>query len=1677
MDPQYPPEFFSPPPPLGVPGAFTPMLSPLPTPIGVPEGFVGQLDFNPWGGIGTLNVMNEQPLSLISDSVSTGVAEKCGLQVFVRVRPYNAGELEDMRKLRGIPEQTALIVKSKQDSGTVLNLMVKPTEKSPLMRVYDDTAYVCDDCFWSVTDVQSTEVPYSNQRDVYDRVGRPVLEQVVKGFNACVFAYGQTGSGKTYTMMGSGGGGEEQGLIPRMAQQLLAEYERMKSSTEESTFTLTASYYEIYNEKLFDLLDDASAAPLAIRQHPVDGLYVQGLHEETIESWSDMQKLLSSGAEKRHIAATKMNRESSRSHAVFVITVNQTRQQLKDPVSGKVEVTNRRSKLNLVDLAGSERLKKSGAEGSTQVEAANINLSLSMLGKVIDELLDNQRTLAKDPKAKTKFVSYRNSTLTRVLQESLGGNSRTVMVATVSPYAGNYEETKSTLLWATRARKLVNKVRVNENQSTKLMEEITNENERLQARINAETETNSQLLEQLERNTRLLEELRKQEEQFRVTAQLREKELLMRKQESEEQKRTLQEEALALRMQNVASKKMLADNRAKVLALEDELRARYTNEALQRRYLVLVENSNNLLNEFVEELFTELEGARNKMESTVIVQFINVSKDNEALAGQVTAMAVHLEGLTNIFGEHQSIVANLLRESHMLLERKRRQRESMVYFSEASRELEANYQSLLQSLYYEAQTHFLTLYNTCISEVAELQKQQNRERIHESENLLRSQQHTIEHMKTDLLLEQASTKIGLKREGLVAGEIQARYDIMQEYEDWSRSTVEANHQFLEKDAHAKHQLLLQEKDTLVAQIAEIKKAQEQDWLELEEFDVLKEKVAERELLLLAEDDERRSRFALWQEYESWSRECQLEEKRAITAIEVKRVRSEANDMELRLKEEQRKRALSEVAAHEKELLYQLRFAEDRASHRCPEDLILCETCRPQRRPNCTDCWNYVLGKHQLLFWQPDDDVTHCIGCLTPFSFLRRRHHCRICGYIFCWDCLKANQRCLHPSTSTEVLMCKGCNESYISMLILFDVIAVGNEGAIARKIVLSWPRVALAKHPRYRTSALYFAAKLGRVDIMEHLIKVTGVNVNERCGSTHSTALHQACYYDHMEAVRLLLSSGALCSVTNQLPRGICEKPLENVHKPDIEAMVRAADDAETAGMKLLKPLLEVAVQRVDALLKLVPSSASPSSPTSVVATYNNPGALPTASVLQTENTSAFSEVDAQPTEAAAVDIVDSLHIILSDPTLEGGVRSVLRNSLVHVRADLLKASEVLLSTTETPPWKAAVTLAARNSLSSPKVVSNALIAFFLCQSTEVKEKTSGELVNVDTKSVIQLLDKACRSTSTLLQPLVDVITSSIHLFTPYCRRDVVTRKIVPGLGTNTRVVTFPTYLWASESQNNDLREQISRLRDRTDVVYSVICANSAVLVPCVASDIPTYVVGRNTNFRVMIRERVTPSQPEVVLMQEMRDGIDDSIIIRSRFEYFQTRNSMVPAAAGTPPPLLKELDVFITAAIEKAINRTPSLLLLQRPNPELVNTIIRRLSSCRGVPPHLPWCVVPIDLDDAVLLEKAKSFSEQRFSRSGESCNLADLLCARMQLSHTYQLIQMLCSFSVAVVLQNVTEPHSCLTFPREMDTKLCSPSFVLVCAKDESSGRTLSSSIRSDLFFGQITANFKKI
>jgi len=369
------------------------------------------------------------------------------VQVCVRLRPLNSKEKSKKCK-------QVLFVNS--DRGEVA---VKHSQDS---EDYDEMKrYTYDFAF----------PPTVTQEEVFDLTARPIVESVMEGYNGTIFAYGQTGTGKTWTMEGDRSSSENKGIIPRSFEQIFSIIE---TEGEDKKFLVRGSFLEIYNNCIFDLQkdhgpDDHGLKLKEVRDRDNTSVHAVGLTQKVCKSPDDLFKILKEGSHRRQVASTQMNRASSRSHCIFTCIVEQCPKDDPSGQGGGIKV----GKLNMVDLAGSERAKKTGAEGDTLNEAKAINMSLSALGNVISALTVKR----------IKHVPYRNSKLTRLLQDSLGGNTKTTMLAALGPADYNMEESISTLRFAKRAKSIKNKPTVNMNPKDALLMDMQKEIEVLRKQL------------------------------------------------------------------------------------------------------------------------------------------------------------------------------------------------------------------------------------------------------------------------------------------------------------------------------------------------------------------------------------------------------------------------------------------------------------------------------------------------------------------------------------------------------------------------------------------------------------------------------------------------------------------------------------------------------------------------------------------------------------------------------------------------------------------------------------------------------------------------------------------------------------------------------------------------------------------------------------------------------------------------------------------------------------------------------------------------------------------------------------------------------------------------------------------------------------------------------------------
>ncbi|XP_078695792.1 kinesin-like protein KIF1A isoform X40 [Branchiostoma floridae x Branchiostoma belcheri] len=379
------------------------------------------------------------------------------VKVAVRVRPFNNREIGRQAKcVISMKDKTTAIQHPKQSK--------------------DVKAFNFDYSYWSHTNEQDPN--FAGQNKVYQDIGEEMLQHAFEGYNVCIFAYGQTGAGKSYTMMGKPEPRDQQGIIPQLCEELFDKIKTQES--KDLQFSVEVSYMEIYCERVRDLLNPKNKGNLRVREHPLLGPYVEDLSKLAVTSFNEINTLMDEGNKARTVAATNMNETSSRSHAVFTVVFTQRRHDEMTDLS-----TEKVAKISLVDLAGSERANATGAKGDRLKEGANINKSLTTLGKVIHALAESSQSGSKKRK-KSDFIPYRDSVLTWLLRENLGGNSKTAMIAALSPADINYEETLSTLRYADRAKQIVCKAVVNEDPNARLIRELKEEVFRLKELLKSE---------------------------------------------------------------------------------------------------------------------------------------------------------------------------------------------------------------------------------------------------------------------------------------------------------------------------------------------------------------------------------------------------------------------------------------------------------------------------------------------------------------------------------------------------------------------------------------------------------------------------------------------------------------------------------------------------------------------------------------------------------------------------------------------------------------------------------------------------------------------------------------------------------------------------------------------------------------------------------------------------------------------------------------------------------------------------------------------------------------------------------------------------------------------------------------------------------------------------------------
>ncbi|KAM4641485.1 kinesin-like protein KIF14 [Discoglossus pictus] len=460
-----------------------------------------------------------ETITLIRNSDEPLKEENSAVTVAVRVRPFNTREKN---------EKAAQVVFMNGQETTVQHPDSKQTH-----------SFLYDFSFWSF---EKLAPGFAGQQFVYEKLAAPLLEWSLLGYNTCLFAYGQTGSGKSYTMMGFD---EEPGIIPRFCAGLFSQIQNIKK--KQVSYHLEISYFEVYNEKIHDLLvfkaeNGQKKQPLRVREHPLLGPYVEDLSANVVSSFQDIESWLELGNKQRATAATGMNDKSSRSHSVFTLTMTQTMTEYLEGEEHDHRIT---SRINLVDLAGSERCSSAQTSGERLKEGVSINKSLLTLGKVISALSESSQT------RKNVFIPYRESVLTWLLKESLGGNSKTAMIATVSPAASNIEETLSTLRYAKQARLIINIAKVNEDMNAKIIRELKAEIEKLKSAQLSSKNTDSEKYRQCQQEiTSMRLKLSQQETEMSELRRVWNEKLEKAERRKMEETKELQKAGITFKMDN-----------------------------------------------------------------------------------------------------------------------------------------------------------------------------------------------------------------------------------------------------------------------------------------------------------------------------------------------------------------------------------------------------------------------------------------------------------------------------------------------------------------------------------------------------------------------------------------------------------------------------------------------------------------------------------------------------------------------------------------------------------------------------------------------------------------------------------------------------------------------------------------------------------------------------------------------------------------------------------------------------------------------------------------------------------------------------------------------------------------------------------------------------------------------
>lgn len=572
------------------------------------------------------------------------------VKVVVRCRPMNAQEIADGREM-AVSFDTAAGVATITRPG-----VDAATKDFTYDAVYDTTC---------------------TQENIYEETASEILEGVMSGYNGTVFCYGQTGAGKSHTMCGPEGAPEElEGLLPRCFKHV---FQTIQSEGQGVKFLVRASYLEIYNEEVRDLLSK-QPQKVELKDHPTMGVYVKDLSAFVVKGVEELFQVLDAGLKNRSVGATLMNTQSSRSHSIFSITVETCE---ISSVDGEAHI--KVGKLSMVDLAGSERQTKTGATGERLKEATKINLSLSALGNVISALVDGKST----------HIPYRDSKLTRLLQDSLGGNTKTVMVANIGPASYNYEESLSTLRYAYRAKSITNKPRINEDPKDAMIREFQDEIAKLRSQLNsggtksggsAQPRTEKVVVEKVKEviveKERIVNKGTTEDEMKAIEQQLSKETQEIKEKLDKEKKRLEEEKSIAVSEKD----KLLADLGQKEKELEEQNRQQ-NNMISQLKHM----EGKMLIGSQVMEKALQQENELRKTEK----QLLRKQRAEDRLRQQTERMQEENLDLRNKFSSHEEEARRLTAKLEKLWNKYRQAQQEIV---DIQQEFQTEQADLLSSL-------------------------------------------------------------------------------------------------------------------------------------------------------------------------------------------------------------------------------------------------------------------------------------------------------------------------------------------------------------------------------------------------------------------------------------------------------------------------------------------------------------------------------------------------------------------------------------------------------------------------------------------------------------------------------------------------------------------------------------------------------------------------------------------------------------------------------------------------------------------------------------------------------------------------------------------------------------------------------------------------------------------